>query len=272
MEKKKKLHELIAVASNVQGQSKKLVSDLKDTFHKKPHLFRTAITTYNPKAEGEEQKTEVHSAIQTSIAKELKWIGDKLSSTIDVGHQIDMGNTMAKAHVVLPDGKVLLENIPATSLLQLEKRLLEMQDFTMSIPTLDAAKGFAFDQQTNAYKAREVKKNKTQKTDIPITLYQATEHHPAQVQLLSRDVVTGELIEQEWSSLITTSEKTSILDKIEVLLRAVKSARARANEIDVNVSEFKIGETIVDHIFGDIIKNAKDINLGDVAKKAGIES
>src|SRR5207248_6321488 len=60
------------------------------------------------------------------------------------------GNRIALADVVLEDGTVLLAQVPATTLLELEKRVKEVQDLIAKILTLDPASGFEPDKERGA--------------------------------------------------------------------------------------------------------------------------
>src|ERR1700679_56315 len=195
-----KLHELLAVKSNVENQSKKVASDLKNTFEKKRHLFEQKLVTFKSNEENVPAVTEAQSDIQTTVNKELTWISDILVRSIDVGHQIDVANTLAKADIMTENGDVIAKDVPATSLLQLEKELKEFRDLVMTVPTLDPAKGFTQDTNREAgiFQARDVTKTRTKKSARPIVLAQATKEHPAQVQLISEDIPTGTIQEQEW--------------------------------------------------------------------------
>ena len=77
-----------------------------------------------------------------------------------------------------------------------------------------------------------------------------TDKHPAQVKELVLDKPIGTLVTQEWSSLITVSQKGDMLDRVEELLRAVKKARARANELELDVRQNKIGTDVLKFIVG----------------------
>lgn len=223
-----------------------------NTFEKKRHLFGRKIVTFKPLEEGKAEVTEEQSDIQSTIRKEMEWISGILAKDIDVGHQIDIANTLAKADVVLEDsGETLLKDVPATSLLQLEKRLKQVHEMLVSIPTLDPAKGFAPDtaNEVGIYKAREVTKPRTKKATVPIVLFPATKEHPAQTQLVSEDVPTGTIQEQEWSALLTPALKGDLLERNEKLLRAVKRARSRANEIELDVVGHKIGKRLLEWVF-----------------------
>jgi hypothetical protein len=157
---------------------------------------------------------------------------------------------MAHADVVTEDDTTLLRDVPATSLLQLEKHLKELHDLLTAVPTLDPAKGFQQDPQREAgvYKAREVNKTRTKKTQRPMVMYEATKEHPAQVAMATEDVATGTILEQEWSSLITPAQKSDMLDRCDKLMRAVKRARSKANEQDLDIGKNKIAQALVDYV------------------------
>jgi len=247
-----KLHELLAVNASLENQATKTRLELQGTFEKKRHLFGSKTVTFTPlNSEDGGAVTEDQSEIQTTVQKEVAWLSTFIVKAIDAGHQIDTANTLATASVILEDGAVLLLQIPATSLLQLEKRLKEVHEFIMAIPTLDPAKGFSQDsaREAGVYKAREVTKTRTKKTLKVLTMAPATDKHPAQCKEYTEDVPIGSVLEQEWSSLITPALKADLLERCENITRAVKQARARANELDLNVKDHKIGKVLLDSIF-----------------------
>ena len=120
-----------------------------------------------------------------------------------------------------------------------------------AIPTLDPAKGFKPDpdQGADIFVAREVTKPRTRKGKKLYIKYEATEKHPAQTELIDEDIPVGTTTDQEWSSLITPAKKAELLEKAEILSRAVSRARAKANEHAIEVKELKIGETLLDFVF-----------------------
>jgi hypothetical protein len=246
-----KLHELLAVESNLRGQAEATRTDLQNTFEKKRTHFSEIVTTFHPFAEGQEDKVESRMSIQTAVGKELVWISEKLSKAIDAGHQISVANTTAKADVVLENGTVLLKDVPATSLLELEKRVKEVQQLVSTIPTLDPAKGFEPDSARGEgiFRARDVEKPRTEKQFKFVVMTPATDKHPAQIEKMFIDTPIGNLVQQEWSSLVTVAAKGDMLDRVESLLRAVRKARARANEIEVDVKLNVVGGKILDYVF-----------------------
>jgi len=247
-----KLHELLAVETSLKQQAEKCRSDQANTFEKKRHLFEEKHVVFKPDAEGAVPQDEAQSSLQTTVAKELAWIQGHLTKALDASLQVAEANTRAKADIVLDDdaGTLLAKDVPATALLELEKRCTEIQQLIAAIPTLDPAKGFVADAQRgpDIYKAREVIRIRTQKQSKPIVLYDATPEHPAQTQLLALDVPVGKVEEKEWSSLITPAEKAELLDRIETLTRAVRRARSRANDVEVDLNK-KIGKQLLGFVF-----------------------
>lgn len=253
-----RMHELLAIDTQVKGQAQAATADLKNTFEKKRHShFVHKITTFKSNKEGVEPKVEQAQELQTTVRRELKWLGDKLAAALDIGHQVDVGNTLAKADVVLDDGTTLLKDVPGISLLQIGHRLKELQDFVATIPTQDPAQGFKRDEKMSAEgdavaKALDVEKPRTEKIHDWIIAAPATKEHPAQVKDITRDVVIGTVLVQEWTGLITTGEKGDMLDRVEEVARAVKAARSRANELELNVKTNRVGKQILDYVFNGI--------------------
>lgn len=246
-----KLHELLAVDGNVKAQADKTRSELMSTFKSKSHLFTEKLVSFKPFAEDQIPAVESQLDLQTTVPKELKWISEFMIRALDVANQVAEANTVARADVVMEDGTLLLSGVPATSLLELEKRAKELHDFVEAIPTLDPAKGFRPDPErgTDIYQAREANVTRTKKIQRPLQLAPATDKHAAQVQLITEDVPTGLISTMEWSGLITTAAKGDMLSRVEALARAVKKARSRANETDVPKLETTVGAKIIGYVF-----------------------
>ncbi len=247
-----KLHELLAVEGQLKGQAQSTRTELAATFKGKRHLFEEKVITFQPNEENAKEVREQQSDLQSQVRAELRWIAGIWSKAIDVSYAVAESNTAARADVVLEDGRVLLASVPATALLELEKRAAEIAELIKAVPTLDPAKGFTPDpaRGVGIYRARDVQKTRTKKDVRVIVGAQATKEHPAQVQYVNIDVPTGTVLEQEWSGLITPAEKAELLERAEHFGRAVKQARQRANEQTVPAADV-IGEKIFDYVFGD---------------------
>lgn len=244
-----KLHELLAVATNLSNQATKCSGELAATFEKKRHLFEEAVSVFTPLAEGEKPVVESQSSIQSTVLKELGWISGVIAKDLDASLQIADANTKAKADIILESGEVLVEDVPATALLELEKSLQEILTLFSKIPTFDPSKGFSPDPNRGEgyYRAREVIKTRTKKTKRVLIKYDATQYHPAQTEVIDEDAPVGSLRQDEWSSLITPADKSLYLNRIDQLIRAVRAARSRANDQDVDKSK-KIGNALFNFV------------------------
>jgi len=245
-----KLHELLAVEGKLESQSKKVISDLQNTFNKKRHLFEEKKVVFTPHAENEQSVTEAQSDIQSTLDKELDWVRGHLVKSLNASYQVAEANTQARADIILEDGTVVAKGVPATALLELEKRVSEIAELLKNVPTLDPAKGFQPDAARGEgyFQAREVNKGRTKKANKAIVLYDATPEHPAQTQIVTEDVEVGRIQEQEWSSLFTPARKSNLINKAEILERAVRQARARANEQTIDKDK-SIAESLLNAIF-----------------------
>jgi hypothetical protein len=250
-----KLHELLAVDSNLKGQSGKCRAELQTTMEKKRHLFQEKLVTFTPKGENQESVTTEQSALNTTMRAEVEWLSKILAKAIDCSYAIDNANTVARGDIRIDDGTVdgtvLAKDVPTTALLQLEHRVKEILDFAKQIPTLDPAKGFEPDapRGKGIYKARPVTKERTKKVEEFIVVVQATKEHPAQVAKETKDIVVGTIEELEWVAFITPADKADILERGEALLRAVTQARSRANAQEIDAGGYKIGKKLLDYVF-----------------------
>ena len=247
-----KLHELLPVESSHETQANKVKADLANTFEKKRHLFEEKRTVFTPSTEGAPAVTETQSDLNTTVTDQLEELTPFLVKSFDASFQVAVANTKAQADVVLDDGKVIVAAVPATALLELEKRVASVLELLKAIPTLDPAKGFTPDSQKagkGVYKARDVRKVRTKKTFVPLVLFAATKEHPAQVKEGYEDLPIGIIAEQEWSGMLTPAEKSKLIDRAEEVCRAIRSARARANEQEVDKTA-KIGAKLLKQIFG----------------------
>jgi hypothetical protein len=245
-----KLHELLAVENNLETQAAKTRTDLMATFEKKRHLFAEKRVVFIPSEEGKPQVTESQSDIQSTVMRELDWVSTNIQKALDASLRVALTNTTARASIVIEDTNIMIaKDVPATALLELEKRVAELHALVGAIPTLDPALGFVEDPARGAgiYKAREVNKTRSKKDVRIIVKYAATKEHPAQTELLPCETPIGTLQEQEWSSLITPAQKAEMLDRVERLLRATRQARSRAN--DCEVPQAAIGGTLLRYVF-----------------------
>ena len=74
------------------------------------------------------------------------------------------------------------------------------------------------------------------KTDWKVVV-EATPQHAAQVKEVTADVPVGIFREIQYTSMPSEREKNALVERIEKLLAAVKTARAKANEANVKIEK-----------------------------------
>ncbi len=197
--------------------------------------------TYQPKDEEGDRYPPERQRVQLIATETLRQAGRLLSELFDVTASKDWANTAAKADVVV-DGEVLLEQVPATYLLFVEKQLGDLRTLISKIPVLDEADHWSLDEGSQLYKTEPTETSRTKKVQRPIVLYPATPEHPAQTQLISEDQVVGTWVTVKHSGAFPASRKAELLDRVERLSNAVKFAREQANSVEATRRE--VGERI----------------------------
>lgn len=229
-----KLHEILAVEKDLEQSYNQNTQAIKGAFST-PDLFLGAcrvLEMFNdlaPKAEPEQRE------MTTTVKRQLDELSEHASRYFDAVLQKEKTNQQATADIVL-DGTTLASNIPATFLLGLESKLQTLLKTFLEIPTLletvkwekDPTRG----DDVFVMSAPEVK-FKTAKTFKHKILYEATQHHPAQIEKWEETENTGKYEISRWSGLMSIAEKSLLIRRTEKLLRAVKKARQRANTQEV---------------------------------------
>lgn len=233
-----KLHEVLAVESDLETTAKKVITEARNTFSKKHDHFigvHKKLRMFDEQRQHEEAGAEEHKELVTSVGGKLKHVEKHTSRWFDALLQKERTNQDAKADLVV-DGEVLLEDAPATWLLGMEKRLKLLRGVYEDIPT--RAPGFSWIQDSErgagVYRSEHLeKKDKTEKTMNHKVIVPATKEHPAQVEKWSDNVKVGVFEIERWTSMLSPAEKSRLLDRIDKLIRACKKARQRANQTDV---------------------------------------
>ena len=246
-----KLHQVVALVS---GKKTRLEKEFGD-WHKisqKADLFHGITRTYKPVEEGGETLPSEKKNAQSSVYEILGQVRNTLTDIVDLVATQEVGNTTAKANVVV-DGNVLLKDIPVCVMLYLEKQLEDIRTFVEKLPTLDPAESWKKNVQGGYYELEEAQKTvRTKKVQKPIVLYDATDKHPAQTQLITEDVNAGVWTTQKIAKVLSSVEQKEILKRVGKLLDAIKVAREEANSIDVRQSN--VAGPILDYVFSGLGK------------------
>jgi hypothetical protein len=240
-----KLHQLLAIEPGVSAEgSRALTTAQRDSQKDGPLSGLTRV--YQPKDEdGDKFPTEM-TRVQYTVADLTERMRPLVERWFDVTARKDWANRTAGADVVV-NGETLIENAPVSFLLWLEKRLDDLNTYVVKLPTLDPSQAWGYDEQIEQFRSAEVRSSKSRKVQKPVTLYEATEFHPAQTQLVSYDEVIGEWTLTNFSGAITEQERSKLIERVGELRRAVKIAREKANQEEI--SDVLVGETILRYVF-----------------------
>lgn len=239
-----KLNQIIAL---VQGK-KARVAKYMTTVHHGWHKDRIAgiSRTYSPLADDGEQFPPESRVVQARVGTELNKLQKQLSDLYDVVATQEMANTMAIGAITVK-GEKILEKVPITILLFLEKQLTDLKTLAQNLPTLPTDKAWTWDEAKNCWATQPEQTVKTQKLVVPIVKYDATPEHPAQTDLISKDKTIGHWSIIHLSGALPETERDAIVERIENLQDAVKVAREEAN--GMTTESCNIGEFIFNYIF-----------------------
>jgi len=225
-----KLNQVLAIEKGVKSKTHGALTQL---YHKvqKHALLAGQSRTYTPLDEDGVKLPPESQRVQVRADDVLKSVRKTLVELFDVTAQKDWANCSAIADIVV-DGNTLLENVPVTYLLFLEKQLTDLRTMIAKIPTLDADTEWNYDDNAGVYRSEATQTTKTKKVQKPIVLYPATEEHPAQTQLVTEDVVVGNWTTVRQSGALPADRKEQLGERIVSVLEAVKFARESANSAE----------------------------------------
>jgi hypothetical protein len=241
-----KLNQIIAVEKGVKSRS---LQDLTEAHHalQKPALLSGIARTYRPRDEEGEQLPSEATRVQIKTEEIIRKTSDVLGKLFDVVAAKDWANTKARADVVV-DGQVLLPQVPVTYLIFLEKQLVDLHTFVKKLPVLDASENWVFDASADCWATEPIQTTRTKKIPRNHVKAEATEKHPAQVEVFHEDVVVGYWKTVKFSGALPASRVNQLLERVEKLQQSVKFAREEANATEVE--EKKLAHKILGYLFG----------------------
>jgi hypothetical protein len=237
-----KLNQIVALEKGEKDRTNKSTATLFQDATKPP-LFAGLAKTYEPKDEGGQSYPPEATRVKITVTELLDAFVKPTKRLLDLISTKETANADAKADVVV-DGVVILPDVPVTFLLQLEKYLTrEVRGLVSSLQTLDSA----FDWEPSTERAGQwqtdiVTRNKTTEQPKVITLAPPTDKHPAQVTLAKETVVEGYWKERKFSGAIPGARKQELIERVDKLIDAVKSAREKAN--DMEIVDVPVGDQI----------------------------
>jgi len=242
-----KLHELLAVESDLKAKAQHALAQVKGLFTTGQGKFVGQVRKYQPFNDDGERLPDEITVLATSVDNELETVKAAVSQWLDASLQKEVTNQGTSADVIVNGVKILTE-LPATALLNLEGKLAEIRQLYQSIPTNDPAERWNKDAQLGHYVSEVRETRRTKKVQKVLIKYEATKEHPAQTEAYAEDIPVGTWSTTIHSGQVSPTEKNTRLERLDALIMAVKKARQRAN--DIEIKDVHAGEILFKYING----------------------
>ncbi len=241
-----KLHQLLAILS---GAKKKAATTKTEIYHliQKKDLFSGLSRIYQPREEDGFVYPPESKVVQLNAADLIEQFKEANQELIDLCASQDYANCRARAGVVI-DGVTILEDVPVSHLLFLEKQLEDVKTFIQKLPVLDQDKKWEYSHNLGHYNSippRETVKSK--KITEFVIAAPATDKHPAQVKEVSKDIVEGIWSATDFSGALPADTLRGYIERVNKLQTAIIVAREAANGIEVESQ--RIAQKLFDYLF-----------------------
>ena len=243
-----KTNQLIAVEKGVKARAVATMTQLHH-LNKKAELFQGLARTYQPKDEDGDKLPAERKVVQHRALDHVATLRTAMSELIDLTVQKDLANQKAKASVCMDGAEVPgMTDLPVTSLLSLEKIMLNLRTYIEELPVLDNAEDWKWDEKAALYRTDPVDTHRTKKVMKVLTLVQPTDKHPGQAQPYQEDVIAGYWSQVKHSAAIPYNVKKQWLEQADKILIGIKQAREVANDAFVT-ERTGVGTGLFDRLF-----------------------
>ncbi|MEU1552184.1 hypothetical protein ABZ517_05605 [Streptomyces scabiei] len=248
------LSQIVAVEKPVKTEAYAVLNGAHHQVQKAP-LLAGITRTYRPLHEEGEQLPPESTRVQLRAIEALAEVREALTRFYDVTATRDWANCAARADVTI-NGRTLIADVPVPYLLFLEKQLKGLATFLEKLPVLDAAEEWHWDQDTGVWRTPAYDTIKTKKMPRNHVLAEATDRHPAQVEMWHEDVPVGTWSTVKFSGALPASHRKLLVDRVQALRDAVKFARERANSTEI--SQIRVAPAVFDFLFTSFTPPAND--------------
>lgn len=243
-----KLAQIVAVEKGVKTDAQKTVTEAYKQIQSARSRFEGIAREYRPKLEDGDTLPPEQTRVQLTAEGLLGDVKDALTRMWDVVATKDATNTQATADIVVDD-EVLAPAVPVTTLLWLEKQLVDLHTLVEKLPLLDPGKTWNFDPNVAAYASEPTESVKTRKVLRNHVKAEATVEHPAQVETFAEDEIIGYWKSIHFSGAVPAQRQAELLRRVGALQAAVKFAREEANSIPV--TDKKIAGPMLDYLLAE---------------------
>ena len=248
---KLKQNQVIAITNGKKSHAEKELTIIHRDMASKEAL--SGINkTYRPRDDEGDRLPDEDKIVQTTVAVSVSKVQTLMANLIDLVSTMDRGNCDAYADVIVDD-IVVLENVPVTNLIYLEKKMEDIFTFVTKLPILDVAEKWAWNPNVACYSSLPKETTRTTKQLKFKILVEPTKEHPAQVEKFMIDDLAGYWTTIKMSGNIKADDKEALIVKVRKVTDAIKTAREEANSLEVSTSND--GALLMRYLFNDYLTN-----------------
>jgi len=225
----KRLNQVVAIEKPLKQRVEKKLAEFYKALQK-PDLFEGHDKTYHPKETDGDSFPSESRVVQQRVDDILEETTELLTELFDISATRDLANCSAKASIEV-DGVKIIDEVPATTLMFLEKQLTEFRIMVAAAPELDPAESWMPDDNSGLEKTSPRHTIKTAKVERALVLYPHSVEHPAQAKAITEDRTIGTWEATRLSGAMPPTTKKALLARVEKLIAAVKVAREEANTV-----------------------------------------
>lgn len=240
------IHQLLAKEPTVKATAQKTLTTAHHNLAK-PQLLTGVSRTYTPRDEEGEQLPPESVRVQLAVPAVLSNVQTALSEMFDLAFTKDVANQQARADIIVGDSTLATE-VPVSTLLTLEKELRDLATFVSKLPVLDPAEDWHWDENQGWFATEPVTTVRTRKVPRNHVKAEATQHHPAQVEVYYEDVPVGYWKTVKFCGALPQMQVAAMAGRVRTLQQAVAEARQRANSTEAHGRQ--IGVKLLNFVFG----------------------
>lgn len=236
------LNQIVAVEKGLKARTMAAVNEIDNALTRYA-LFSGLTRVYTPKTEDGEQLPREHTLVQKSAEEELAKVATALTELFDVTYTKDVANTETGASIEV-DGELLAADVPVSFLLFLGKQLNDMRIRICRLPVLSQDETWSIPEGTTQARTEATVTFRTKKVPRNHVRAEATDRHPAQVDVFNEDVIVGSWSAVKFSGAVSQVRRDELVARVDKLIDAVKIAVESANSFEIQ--QKKIGKKLFD--------------------------
>lgn len=242
---------LLAIETGVKAVAKRAETDGYHLLQKSPLLngYSKVYAAKDPDATEWDNPPNEGVVVQVEAEAVLQDVAKELAKWFDITATRDLTNAHAYADLMVGDVP-LLQRVPITYLMFLERVLVDLGTFVGKLPVLDPAEAWRKVEGSTAWASAEEVTMRTKKIPRNHVMQPATDKHPAQVTVYQEDTVIGKWTRIKFSGAVPAQRVADMVARVRELQDAVKLARDEANRTALVMDLADSGSKILGYVLG----------------------